>query len=117
MAERMRRAHTYRGMEADRYRAYRERQYASRGMAALVMGLISLALLLCLVLWCVYRGGIGKVEGAFGIGAFYLACLGLWEGLKSFGDRCKSYALSKAGTVLCGLIAALWFLTICWGIA
>ena len=38
-------------------------------------------------------------------------------GLRSFRDRCRSYIFCKIGTLLCGLMVAVWFLIFCVGLA
>jgi hypothetical protein len=38
-------------------------------------------------------------------------------GLGSFRERSQSYSMSKAGTLLGGLMVAVWFLVFCIGLA
>lgn len=97
--------------------SYRERKYSRRGVRALVMALVSIALLIALT--ALSRFGISsRITGAVGFTAFMIALMGIIEGLSSFHDvYVKSYSVSKLGTVLSGLIFALWFVIYCIGLS
>ena len=95
-----------------------ERRYAGRGIAALVLALLSLGLLVLLTcLGKMLAENAGIWLGALGIGAFVLAIIGMLEGFMSFRDDCKSYGMSRAGTLFSALMVAVWFLIFCFGLA
>lgn len=96
---------------------YKDKKYSRRGLASLVLALLSLLLLV--ILTALAQAGIrSSVTGAVGFTAMMMALVGVVEGLISFSDGfVRSYAVSKAGTILSGLIFALWFLIFCIGMA
>ena len=52
-----------------------------------------------------------------GFTGFIAAFYGMTAGLGSFRERSQSYAMSKAGTLLGGLMVAVWFIVFCIGLA
>lgn len=97
---------------------YREVKHPAAGIAASILGVLSLFLLAALT-WLTVRLGdkAGAWIGAAGFTAFALAFVGLVYGLSSFHVRCRSYFFSRAGTLLCGFMVAAWFLLFCVGLA
>ena len=106
-------------MPGKRYRySYNEKRFASGGVAALVLGIISGFLFAVLTAAGMkYGGSSGSWIGTMGAVAFLLAFIGMTAGLSSFRELCRSYLVSKIGTLLCGLMVAVWFLIFCVGLA
>ncbi len=98
--------------------SYQETNHSGRGIAATVLGAVSLLLFVVLTGISAMRGGSGGPwVGSFGAAAFLIAFYGMVMGLRSFRDRCRSYIFCKIGTLLCGLMVAVWFLIFCVGLA
>jgi len=107
-------------MAKNRYNlySYDERRYSGRGLAALLIGLASSVVLAVLAMAGILTDGqVAPVGGAVGLSAFLFTILGVNLGLKSFREPCRSYLVSKIGTVYCGLMTAAWFLLYCIGAA
>ena len=97
--------------------SYQETNHSGRGIAATVLGAVSLLLFVVLTGISAMRGGSGGPwVGSFGAAAFLIAFYGMVMGLRSFRDRCRSYNMSKAGTIISGIVTAVWFLVFCAGI-
>lgn len=97
---------------------YREEKYSRRALRACILGGISLLIFLIEAgISLALEGTVGAVAGAFGISAFLLSFAGMVLGLKSFHDLCRSFLLCKVGTLLCGIMVAIWFLVFCAGIS
>ena len=104
------------------YAYHDERTFARRGIASMVLALLSILMLgtltgLGIFLQQTAGGPTGAWFGALGITGFVLAFIGMLEGFMSFKDECKSYAMSKAGTVISAGMVAAWFLIFCFGLA
>ena len=83
-----------------------------------MLGGISAVVFVTLSVICMMLDGkAGVWTGSFGFTALFLAFLGMVRGLHSFQDQCRSYRLSKIGTLLSGIMVAIWFLTFCVGLA
>ena len=97
--------------------SYKETRYSARGIASTVLGGVSAVLFAILCALSASMGGnIGEWAGALGFTAFAAAFVGMMLGLKSFADPCRSFLFCKLGTVLCGLMVAVWFLLFCVGL-
>jgi hypothetical protein len=97
---------------------YREYRYSRGGIAAVFLGLISMLVFIILVGISAARASmLGDWSGAVGFTAFAAAFSGMSVGLGSFRESCHSYIFSKIGTLYCGLMVAVWFLTFCVGMA
>ncbi len=98
--------------------SYRETNHSGGGIAATVMGGVSLLLFVILTVVSAAGGGEGsRLMGAVGFTAFVIAFYGMVTGLGSFRDQCRSYIFCKVGTLLCGFMVAVWFLVFCVGLA
>lgn len=101
-----------------RYRYQIEKRTGSRGLLSTVLAACSLALLLALLTACAALDGqAGRWAGALGFTGMMAALAGVVAGLQSFRDRQRSYGLSKAGTIMSGVLVAVWFLLFCRGLA
>lgn len=97
---------------------YREHRYSQGGIAAVILGLLSMLAFIILVgISAARRAMLGDWSGAAGFTAFAAAFSGMSLGLSSFRETCRSYIFSKIGTLYCGLMVAVWFLTFCVGMA
>lgn len=97
---------------------YKETRHSGRGVAALILGLVSLGVLVTLTILVmkVFETAPNWV-GAVGFTGFAVAFLGMIQGLMSFHDNCKSYVFSRIGTVTCAIMVGVWFLIFCAGLA
>ena len=99
----------------DRY-SWRDKKYSFRAVAALTLGGISTVVFAFLaVLSTALNGGVGMPAGALGTSAMLCAFAGVLLGLGSFRELLSSYAMSKAGTIISGIMGAVWFLVFCAG--
>ncbi len=97
---------------------YRQSRFAGRGIAALVMSLISLAVLVAVVGWSmVTEGGAMMVAGALGLAGVLLSFAGVTAGLRSLGDDAKSHLPDRTAILLGAVLTVIWFLIICLGLA
>ena len=96
---------------------YRESRYSFRAVSAMVLGCLSALLFAALAAVSAALGGeTGMWAGAVGTSALIGAAAGVILGLGSFRDRQRSYTLCKAGTIISGIMAAVWFLVFCAGV-
>ena len=97
--------------------SWRVRRYSFRARAALTLGCISTAVFAFLaVVNMALKGEAGMWSGALGTSAMLAAFVGVFLGLGSFRDRVSSYSMSKAGTIISGIMGAVWFLVFCAGL-
>ena len=102
----------------DQLLEYKEITHSPKGIAAFVVGIVSLIVFIALSFMSMMQGGqISLSAGAVGLSAFIAAFVGMVEGLLSFNELCTYYTFSKAGTLLCGALVAVWFLIICVGLS
>lgn len=95
---------------------FKERR-SGRGVTSTVLSAVSIALFLGLLTACAaLHGQAGAWAGAVGFSGMLVALFGVVVGLLSFHDRVRSYAFSKAGTIISGIMVAVWFLLFCRGI-
>ena len=105
-------------LDFDELFAIKEYNHSPDGVLATVLGGISVLIFLILSIVCMQmKGKAGMWTGSFGITAFFLAFVGMVHGLRSFQDHCRSYRLSKIGTLMSGIMVAVWFLTYCVGLS
>ena len=105
-------------MEFEELFPIREYRHSPDGIVASVLGGISALTFLVLSIVCMRLSGeAGMWAGSVGITAFFLAFVGMLRGLGSFKDPCTSYLFSKLGTLLSGVMVAVWFLTYCVGLS
>jgi hypothetical protein len=96
---------------------FEEKPRNHKGRMAVALGITSLFLFLTLSTTCVVLAGkAGAWTGAVGTSAFILSFFGMMTGLSSIHDRLPSYSSSKAGTLLCGFMVAVWFIIFCVGL-
>lgn len=97
---------------------FRETRYSGKGIASTVLGALSLVFFVVLTALTV-TGTVKSAPwiGALGLTAFAASLVGVVLGLKSFSDPCRSFLFCKLGTVLCGLLVAVWFLIFCVGLS
>ena len=96
----------------------KEYDYSPDGVVAAVLGGISaLVFVVLAVTSMLLKGKAGLWAGSLGITAFFLAFVGMVRGLRSFRDQCRSYRISKIGTLLSGIFVAVWFLIFCVGLS
>ena len=104
--------------EFDELFSFKEYNHSPDGILATVLGGISAVVFVTLLVICMMLDGkAGVWTGSFGFTALFLAFLGMVRGLHSFQDQCRSYRLSKIGTLLSGIMVAIWFLAFCVGLA
>ena len=97
---------------------YKESRHSGRGIAALVLGILSLIALGVLTYVTIFwEDKAGTWPGVAGFVAFSLAFIGMTEGLSSFKDNCRSYLFSRIGTLVSGFMVGAWFLLFCVGLA
>ena len=99
------------------YRSLGESAFSPRAKAALILGILSGVVFGILTYVTASGHDSPWVVGTFGVTAFFMAFIGMIEGLESFKDMCRSYSMSKWGTLLSGFMVAVWFLTFCVGLA
>ncbi len=105
---------------AKKQRAYKfdNRSRYGQGVLSTASAVISALLFLTLTLVCTMTGGnAGTWTGTLGFAGFLFAFYGMVTGLDSFKKRILSYTLSKVGTLLGGLMVAVWFIIFCAGLA
>ena len=104
-------------MARNHQNTWQEKKYSFRAAAALTLGGISAVMFAFLaVLSAALKGETGMWAGALGTSAMLCAFVGILLGLGSFRDLLNSYAMSKAGTIISGIMGAVWFLVFCAGI-
>lgn len=102
-----------------RYYSYKqEKRNGGRGLISIVLAAVSIILFLGLLAACAaLKGNAGPWAGAVGFSGMLTAFAGVVIGLQSFHDRQRSYGFSKAGTIIGGIMVAVWFLLFCRGLA
>ncbi len=104
--------------EFDELFSFKEYHHSPDGIRASVLGGISALVFVILSILCMHmEGQAGMWAGSIGFTAFFLSFVGMVRGLHSFQDPCRSYRLSRIGTLLSGIMVAVWFLTFCVGLA
>ena len=91
---------------------------SGKGVVSTVLAGISIVLFLGLLTACAaLKGQAGPWAGAVGFSGMLIAFAGVVEGLQSFRDRQRSYGFSKAGSIMNGIMVAVWFILFCSGLA
>ena len=89
-----------------------------KGVVSVVLSGITIILFLGLLTACtVLKGQAGLWAGAVGFSGMMAALAGVIIGLRSFRDRQPSYGFSKTGTIINGIMVAVWFILFCRGLA
>lgn len=103
---------------AKKYSYKLERRTGRRGLMSTALAGASIILLLGLLTACAaLKGSAGPWVGAMGFSGMLVALAGVVIGLRSFRDRQRSYGFSKAGTIISGIMFAVWFILFCRGLA
>lgn len=103
---------------AKKYSYKLEKRTGGRGLLSTVMAGASIILLLALLTACAaLKGSAGPWAGALGFSGMLVALGGVIIGLQSFHDRQRSYGFSKAGTIMNGIMFAVWFILFCRGLS
>ena len=83
-----------------------------------ILGSVSIILFLGLLTACAaLKGQAGLWAGAVGVSGMLTAFFGVVIGLQSFHDRQRSYGFSKTGTIIGGIMVAVWFILYCSGLS
>ena len=89
-----------------------------KGVVSVVLSGITIILFLGLLTACTaLKGKAGLWAGAVGFSGMMAALAGVITGLRSFRDRQPSYGFSKTGTIINGIMVAVWFILFCRGLA
>ena len=98
--------------------SFAEKKYSANGIASAVLGIVSAALLIALLLIAyLLKGRANSWIGALGFTGIVMACCGLRYGFAGFKDDCRSYFCSRFGTVVSLLAIVGWFFIVCLGLA
>jgi len=93
-----------------------EKRAGGRGLLSTVLAAVSIILFLALLTACAaLKGKAGPWAGAVGLSGMLIAFSGVVTGLQSFHDRQRSYGFSKVGTIMNGILVAVWFILFCSG--
>ncbi len=89
--------------------SFTEKKHSVNGIISTIMGGISLVFLLAMVYASYYmRGDAGIYAGAFGASGLIFAFAGFVVGIISFSEKNIKYKYPKLGSVLCGILFAIW---------
>lgn len=96
-------------MAKKRMYSFAEKRHSQKGILSTVLGGLSFLILCVLMYISFFSAGNGGVWlGAVGMTAIVLAALGLVSGLMSFRERDVFYFFSKTGSILSGVMLAIW---------
>ena len=99
-------------------KAYTYKRAGRKGVVSVVLSGITIILFLGLLTACTaLKGQAGLWAGAVGFSGMMAALAGVIIGLRSFRDRQPSYGFSKTGTIINGMMVAVWFILFCRGLA
>lgn len=103
---------------AKKYSYKLEKRHGGRGVLSTVLASVSILLLLALLTACAaLKGNAGPWAGGVGFSGMLIAFSGVVTGLQSFRDRQQSYGFSKTGTIISGIMVAVYFILFCRGLA
>ncbi|MCC8065866.1 MAG: DUF6142 family protein [Clostridiales bacterium] len=104
-------------MAKKRVYSFIDKKYSANSITSVVLGWISVALFLLLLLVSYWlKGSAGSWIGACGVTGIVMGLLGLRYGFVSFQDDCKSYFCSKFGTIVSTVAIVGWFFIVCVGL-
>lgn len=104
-------------MSRKRMYSYTEKRQSQLGITSTVCGVLSILVFAALTFLAFYMNGQGGLYlGAIGIAGILFAVVGLIFGLYSFKEKYILHTFSKAGSILSGIMAAVWLLVILIGI-
>lgn len=97
---------------------FSEDRQAMGGITSMVLGIPALVLLLLLgwLAWYL-RGNGGLYLGSIGFASIVMSLSGMIVGLISFRDRHVRHTFSKAGSILNGVVLAVWIFIILVGLS
>lgn len=100
-------------MAKKRMYSFTEKKHSGRGITSTVLGGVSF-ILLCVLIYLSFfwKGNGGPFLGGIGFTAIVLAVLGLVYGLMSFREKDVFYFFSKIGSVLNGVVLAMWIFVV-----
>lgn len=89
--------------------SFAEKKHSVIGIISTIMGVISLAMLLAIVVVSYYMwGNAGIYAGAVGVCGIVFALAGFILGIASFSEKDIKYKYPKIGSILCGIMFAIW---------
>ena len=89
--------------------SFAEKKNSVNGIIATIMGAVSLLFLLAMIYTSYYmRGDAGLYAGAFGVCGILFALVGFILGFICFSEKNIKYKYPKIGSVLCGIVFAIW---------
>jgi len=100
-------------MAKKRMYSFTEKKHSQKGITSTVLGGLSF-LLLCVLVYSSFfaKGNGGIYLGTIGFTAIVMTIVGLVYGLTSFRERDVFYLFSKIGSILSGVMLAIWIFII-----
>lgn len=97
--------------------SFEEEKHSKKGMTSTFLGTLSL-IIFCVLCWlaCYMEGQGGAYLGSIGFTGIVFAVCGVVQGLMSFSENNVRYLFSKIGSVLNGVMLALWVFVLLLGI-
>lgn len=104
-------------MAKRRMYSFAEEKHSRKGIASTVLGILSLIIFGVLAWLAYYLDGQGGIYlGSIGFTGIIITLCGVVFGLMSFGEDNVRYLFSKIGSILNGIMVALWVFVILLGI-
>ena len=97
--------------------SFEEKKNSVNGIISTIMGVISIVLLLAAVYSSYYmRGHAGIYAGAMGLSGILFSCAGFILGIVSFKEKNIKYKYPKIGSIMCGIVFAVWLTILLTGV-
>lgn len=97
--------------------SFAEEKHSRRGIVSTMLGVFSFVVFATLVWLSYYLGGqTGAYVGAIGFTGLVFTVCGVVLGLMSFGEDNVRHLFSRIGSVLNGIMLALWIFVIILGV-
>lgn len=97
---------------------FSDKSHTVNGIISTIVGAISVAIMFTIItVSCMQRGEAGVYIGAIGLTGLIIAIVGLYLGIKSFGERECYYLFSKIGCILNTVMILIWvsfYVIGCW---
>ncbi|MDD6065854.1 MAG: DUF6142 family protein [Firmicutes bacterium] len=104
-------------MAKRRMYSFAEEKHSGKGIASTVLGVLSMIVFGVLAWLAYYMDGQGGIYlGSIGFAGMVLAVCGVVLGLTSFNEDNVRYLFSKIGSILNGIMLAMWVFVILLGI-